>query len=305
MKYEQLTLLIEKNIYYKPPKDKEQLLYDFYMLTLLNSLPYSPDVPKNKRFSKNDIGIETSIKEAVETIVDQLKPEMMDAIEYVVAAEFRHIYDTNTKGAIHKLFANHGEQDGGFEYTAMLQTTADPRTDLDKDERDQLLGSFYNDITKDYQDSYIAMKKSGIPTPKFMKIAIDGFSNMKWDIGYGGDGWSEIAKSWFLLDKAKSTNDKIIAIDHAYDLQHNTDTIFNKIDAYYKDGPSMGYKWIKHALDFKKNIKNIWELYPKVSSDVKSLTGYIAKDKGYGTLEDFLKKSKKIKIPKPLKPYKG
>ena len=58
-----------------------------------------------------------------------------------------------------------------------------------------------------------------------------------------------------------------VAIDHVYDLQHNTDTVFNKLQEYYKDG----YQWIKDALDDKANVKSYFDLLGKSSSVVKRL----------------------------------
>jgi hypothetical protein len=153
-----------------------------------------------------------------------------------------------------------------------------------------------------YRQAFIAMKKTKLPTEKFIQIAKKAFTELHWSSEYGGKAWANIADGWFMLDKANDYNDKVIAIDHAYDLQHNTGSIFNKLSTYHKEASNdsfykkQGYKWIKAALDHKKNIKNVWELYKNVSSDVKRLTGFVAKEKGYGSLELFLQKAKESNI---------
>lgn len=57
------------------------------------------------------------------------------------------------------------------------------------------------------------------------------------------------------------------AIDHIYDLQHNTDTVFNKLRSYYKGG----YGWIEQALTDKANVKTYFELLKKTSGTVRVL----------------------------------
>jgi hypothetical protein len=79
-----------------------------------------------------------------------------------------------------------------------------------------------------------------------------------------------------MLNNATDPAKTAVAIDHVYDLQHNTDTVFNKIKSYYD--ANKGYKWIKEMLDFKANAKSIRELLPFVSSKMKKLALPILKD---------------------------
>ena len=50
-----------------------------------------------------------------------------------------------------------------------------------------------------------------------------------------------------------------------YHQQHNTDTMFNKLGSYYKNG----YGWLKRALDFKADVKDNWQRIDKI----KQVTG--------------------------------
>jgi hypothetical protein len=59
-----------------------------------------------------------------------------------------------------------------------------------------------------------------------------------------------------------------VAIDHIYDLQHNTSTVFNKLNSYLKDGK---YTWILKALDHKANVETYHELLNQCSGTVKAM----------------------------------
>lgn len=59
-----------------------------------------------------------------------------------------------------------------------------------------------------------------------------------------------------------------VAIDHVYDLQHNTNTVFNKLESYKSNG---GYVWVMDALDDKANVETYHELINKCSGTVKAM----------------------------------
>ncbi len=80
------------------------------------------------------------------------------------------------------------------------------------------------------------------------------------------------APSFYKKSNKKKKSGKVpmaVAIDHVYDLQHNKDTVFNKLKRYYQDG--MGYAWIVNALDFKANIQSYHDLLENASGTVKSM----------------------------------
>lgn len=78
-----------------------------------------------------------------------------------------------------------------------------------------------------------------------------------------------------------------VAIDHVYDLQHNTDTVFNKLKSYY--GRKSGYSWIKKALDHKANIQNYYDLLKNTSGAVKSMALPVLHNKLGSTWEKHMK----------------
>ena len=84
---------------------------------------------------------------------------------------------------------------------------------------------------------------------------------LAWSGNYGGRPWHNIAVAYLKLFNAKSEFEKILYIDNIYHQQHNTGTVFNKLQKYYKSTNSYG--WILDALNFKANAKNNWERIKK------------------------------------------
>lgn len=123
----------------------------------------------------------------------------------------------------------------------------------------------------------------------FMSVAKFLFLNADWSEYYGGKSWANIVDSYFKLKSAASKNQLIMAIDHVYDLQHNTGTIFTKNPNYAKKttvidrngnkSEKLDYNWIKNALDFKRDLRSIKELLNKVSPGMRTLASRIIKNK--------------------------
>jgi hypothetical protein len=129
----------------------------------------------------------------------------------------------------------------------------------------------------------------------FIRIAKIIFLEADWMENYGGNNWATITSAYTKLKYASGKNQLIIAIDHVYDLQHNTGTIFTKNPSYAKESKitaSKGifgqpfrktlepnYTWIQRALDFKRDLKSVRDLLGKVSSGMKTLALRIIKNK--------------------------
>ena len=100
MKFNKLVKIInEKNIYYKVPKDKKEQMFDFYLLTFIRDLPVNKD---NPAIQQQDISITTSVQEAAESITNELQSKLLDAVEFALSAEFRHIFENNSAKPIIK-----------------------------------------------------------------------------------------------------------------------------------------------------------------------------------------------------------
>ena len=80
--------------------------------------------------------------------------------------------------------------------------------------------------------------------------------------------------------------DKMVAIDHVYDLQHNNDTVFDKVQEYY-NADKGGYRWLKNALDDKARIKEPHVYLDKTSPQLYRPLAYAFKELYGKTLEGF------------------
>ena len=175
-----------------------------------------------------------------------------------------------------------------------------------------------------YKAANYAIEKTGLAEADFVEMCEHLYTKGTWASSYGGSAWAGICKGWLMLHNAKDIegakaqtkgvdyggektewdkqSDKSktvkqsdkkpmsVAIDHIYDLQHNTDTVFNKLKSYYKTG----YGWIKTALDDKANVKSYHELLSKCSGTVKAMALPVL----YNKLGTTWEKEMKIESPK-------
>lgn len=95
------------------------------------------------------------------------------------------------------------------------------------------------------------------------------------DSSYAGRPWSDICMGWLRLDDARNMQEKTVAVDHIYDLQHNNGSVFTKLREYEIEGD---FEWLKKALDEKRDIKDYYELITKtegqskISSDARTIS---------------------------------
>jgi len=292
-KFYQINELFNNWTYYVP-KDKEYMLFDFYALSLVY-----PD-------KLDDINMKIAFKEAKEKIATALVEDFKYALSYALASEFRHIggasptevqLDTGynyIKDAYFDHFKNMGEKKFGDQYYKLMNKSR---------------GGFW---TRD--DSFKVINKMKLPPSKLAKIYKKSFVSSFFDRylgpGFGGKPWAMIADAWERLYSTKGVNNQMVLIDHIYDLQHNNDTVFDKVKKYYKKTPSgfKGLSWLKIALNFKRDIKDPFALYDKISSGLQDPFAYVMKMQNGITLQRFketttptLEPGDKVKVKKEIK----
>lgn len=300
---------------YKVPKDKEQQLYDFYMLQYIIGRS-SLDIPISQMYKKTGFiskvpkpsfgpegrfggmtgedETDYMIDEVRKTLLPALKNNLLDAVFFSVAAEIRHVTDRvgRTIKQIYDLVKDKlGEESAKIfkEYVKNLElrqvaTTAPLMRRPKTAARGLGLSTLTARRGNDRVSSYYAALKSTENHKEFMKLAEFLYGNLSWDSSYGGEAWEQIADSWIKLSEAKRTEEIFIWIDHVYDLQHNTSTVFNKVKSYAKSG---GYGWLKDALDHKAAIKEPHELVHKISPQMRKLADPVIKLKFDKSLEQF------------------
>jgi hypothetical protein len=264
---------------YKIPDDPEFLLYDFYMSTLLEP-------------SGLDDDLDYQIEDTKRKLYPYLKQHMMDALWFAIVAEFRYILKestiklnginlkTNSITTVNKLT----KQFDPFFIKSLYLIYSTYKNEIKTRGKDSF---------EDYDDSNRVIKKivpSKLSQEEFIRTAQFFFNQTSvWREEFGGDNWGKICEAWFHLNNAKTLNDMLVWIDHAYDLQHNNGSVLTKIKKYYKDSGDAhhadGFKWLDNALEFKKDIKSPYDLWSKISKDMKTLAGYALKKKEGTTLE--------------------
>lgn len=288
--------------HYVPPKDPEQRMMDFYFVS---GYIFRDSVEKypGKDEEKENMNFEVS------NMFVALQKHLIDVVRFSLACEFRHLLDGIVQRPKSVLLAMSPEQkEFVYEYSLYMQAKKGPLDNplipsrdsgldrpifrIEKKENEKIRRKSYTMLRK-------AQKKLGLSDADLGAIfAIVFDSNIaQWNSGYGGDKWKAIAIGWTRLVNAKNTNDRMVMIDHVYDLQHNTNTVFNKLSSYIKNG---GYSWVLKALDWKKEHRSANAFLQRISPQWRSVwTSF----KGYegeteeGTLaqaEKWKKDAKKI-----------
>jgi hypothetical protein len=308
-------LLKEIQATYTIPQDKETLLYDFYMLNYLDSLikkktvataagEYEEDLYPPKREDRN---LDFSVEHAVDTLYPYLKKELLHVVFYAICAEIRHVFDRRanlerTAKGYEDLWTTYART---YDFHIKSVEQQDFLTKVYKIRKPSMSfpyppSEIRNESARNY--SFRAAKKAIIKTGKtdadFVQMCKSIFDSWSWDESYGGEAWSDICTGWLSLNNASSKNDMAVAIDHIYDLQHNNDTVFDKVMLYYKEG----YDWIKKALDFKANLRSRYELLDKISPSMKKLALAVLHNRLGADYESYLKANpsavnKKHKLP--------
>jgi hypothetical protein len=310
------VVLEKKNIeYIVPKKNKKWLMYDFYMIAYLQSIVDNDDsvgrrvgnpFEKTARMGLND-NIRYSFLDAKEKLVEYLKPHLLDAVFFSITCEARHgdrvgektvqdnleDYDHKRLWGYYWKFYQEEKYGSGSDPSSHEVQILPRRPEPEKEERPPIrTGSdrYTQDQKREYIYSYKAakraIKKIGKATRRdFVEMAHDLFLMGGWGSSYGGKAWAEICSGWLKLYSSQNEAKDFVYIDHVYDLQHNSDTVFNKIKEY--SDSQTGYRWIKDALDLKAEIHNPYEIIDKISPSMQRITRFILKSDGYEALESY------------------
>lgn len=261
------------NFKYTPPTRKDYKLYDFYMLNLIRGrskseltaykttakkLPATLD-----KFDPNDIAqshttfspgnldnketqVNYMIEEVTETLLPNLKHELENVLIYAAASELKNVLKLNDPDIVAMQLTQ-------TNFANLAHTTE----------------QYLKKIRKASPDNCYKLALEIYKQPKnFMELAKYIFENLEFTELHGGPAWGRIVEAYFRLTQATKPPEMFVAIDHVYDLQHNTGTIFNKITSY---ASNTGYDWLKQALDYKAIIKHPSDLLDHVSPEMRKL----------------------------------
>lgn len=285
---------------YEPPVDKEQQLYDFYMLNLLKGTSSytkkfiqhglyssSPPKPNFKGDMDEEDKIDYMLQEVANNLLPILKKNMLEAVLFALSSEFNHILMENYPDELIGILERKKMPDS---YIRMFKKYVELEKDspLLYDQKDQWIKN------PEIRDDKINRVSRYLPVLMASENNHDAFvyimrelfkdNHVDWVANYGGKAWALIADGWLRLNNAKTEKDIIIAIDHIYDLQHNTGSVFSKLQSYYKGNRTI---WLDNALNFKAKIKNPYEIINRVSPSLRQLAIRAIKKKTGQSIEEF------------------
>ena len=262
---------------YTVPSDKEQQMYDFYMLTFLVS---------HLRDDRVDDRLKIVVKDARKDLFNYLKREFLTLVFRAVSGEMRHLHDRFGTQSLEAFLTS----DEPLATSAGSGLTRPKGHGIGKSDLTKLPEFLKQSLAFRNGQTLTNAKKSKFDEggdlegreSYWMNLAKKFFSvESLWNRQYGGKAWAGIANAWTKLNAAKTPDDMMVWIDHIYDLQHNTGSLFNKEEEYKKDSvqgfSSRGYSWIQKALDHKRDAESPYALFEKISPGMRRISGFVMK----------------------------
>lgn len=302
LSFEEYAPLLEKYAEYTVPADPLKRLADFYIIQLIrNWVTIINANPEYQAKSRLDDHIEENLKDIEKSMIPQLRDDILKAVFFSLASELPnldgmrafneyymsannystnlHIYDTDKLidsylqiYDIHKsIFVSNLSRlepfiDAFLEYPNRFEPDKRERR-VDVYKKIGLENEKTSNLHRLAHLRY-AMKKAHVSYREAVEYMVLMFSDKQsWDDDYGGEAWASIAMAWLDLYHAKGP-EIAFRIDRINQLQHNTDTVFNKIEAYSKWG---GYTWLSSILDVKFNATSVKNLIPYGSSQIQGI----------------------------------
>jgi hypothetical protein len=259
---------------YNVSNDSEKILYDFYVLSYLSTLNLDVTAKNANVSFFGDIEEYTSlIEDAENKLLPYLKNEMLSAVFYSLCCEIRYINSSDTDVDI-------------------LHTTYKQYPFINSYRK--YINSYYGEVEREKSYKKI-ISLVGDNNANFVQAAKFIFENWAWEEAYGGQAWANICDGWLRLYNSSNKKDLYVSIDHLYDLEHNTGSVFNKLEKYLKKGTT---DWLRNALNLKAKIKSIHTVLPLCSSDMKKIALQVLKKANIKPASGDIK----IKVPEPKKP---
>jgi hypothetical protein len=298
---------------YVQPEDPEKIMIDFYFMV---GYVYGTEF-------KDDV-VDWVMKEAVKDCVEAHRKHMIKALKYCCAAELKHIDEYcstlkkassagNLGAALNILKDHYSPLTYRFlvEYLSIKPLyftssgsnvdvdTDNPRLGLDKRNSKYPINPDSGKYLNQFKALVKTQRKIKYSDEDIAKVMIEMFDNSEgWNGAFGGTAWKRISECLLKLLQAKTLGDKIVYCDHAYDLEHNTGVVLNKLEHYAGND---NYRWIKKDLDWKRDNRSLKDFYDKVSTQLQKVVAYVSKYKYDEPLLSPERTSKKIeKIKKEV-----
>ena len=175
------------DIKYILPKDKKNILFDFYMSTSLTS---------------EDDHLQQEIDYVKGKLYPALKDDMLEAVFFAISAEVRHVYDKNSTREITLAAENKNIIDT---FKIWNKYYGDEDNVVDTNSTETKLGKVEQHNEKERLFSYKAATRVNNQR-NFVEMSkiFFGDSHLKWNSDFGGDPWIKICEGWLKLDEAKT-----------------------------------------------------------------------------------------------------
>jgi len=259
----------------------ERMLYDFYVLSFISTINLAPEKTGtlsfgNIGFQGGFLGKSDRVKEDIEYAQDVLLPvektKLIKGLFVSICAEISHVEERNKSFAGTPL-----EKSKVFKYyirNLTLMTKGLPKEfQITRVREPKAATPMRASYKISYQAATKAIKDAGSTPYEFVQLCEYAFKKMEWKPAYGGEAWANICSGYRLLVNSKSKDQVTVAIDHAYDLEHNTGAALNKVKNFYitdKYG-NEDFTWMGKALDLKREATTMNKLIEKCSGDMKRL----------------------------------
>lgn len=232
----------------------KNMIADFYMYQYL--------VTSEETIDKD---LELDIKYGALVFLDKLKEYLLTVLEYSIIREISHVWwetiDPNTMNPPSKKYMERVISEKI--YYILLDLSPDW---VDTLSTKPYTGNELQGCSRLKQYMFIKTNPY-ISTFEFISIFKKYFTKLVWLNNHGGEVWESITNYYLKLVETNG-EDLFILCDSIFWLQHNTNTVFNKIKAWEQNG---SYEWINKFLDFRKEC-DLWELLEHCSESKKLAT---------------------------------
>lgn len=289
---------------YIPPRDPEILLYDFYFL-----FRYVSDV------NTNDEEFSYALQQGAIKCVNHVGEWMSYALRVAIEGEIEHLDDESNfeVGEKSQEYSDTTEKAEDEEEEETMEDEEEYGVEIARKPpyiQHRMWKTFENPYDQElyrtykmpyhWKDTHGANENHKIIS-KMIPNSVEQtlyyehlFGDYNWKSGYGGKKWAQLAHALYNILISETPAHKAIWIDHAYDLEHNNNTFFDKARntkqyRYTKEEDWRGasFKWLRHALDWKRDNEDLEGFYYKVSSSLKPIVAYVLKNLHGSTIENF------------------
>ena len=265
---------------YQVPNNIFTCIYDFYALNFLRNGIDEGDYRELMQSNKfqgyqnpKEIEAQINVNQAYNKLCNYLEKQFMNLIYYQVARQFSHLrWFYNYLDSVEQTTVlNHFNQREKNFIQAYLQEC----------EKLGILGSGESS----FQEGKKVINALHPNRKFFIELAEKVFESIINYGGYGGKNWVDICEAYLMFFKSSTE----IAIDHVFDLQHNTGSIFYKHPKYNELAQD-----IKEILDNKRNAKYPMVYISHCSHSIQDACRYLMRT-DYGIYQDQFKQVEKTR----------